>query len=457
MMMTSYLLLRNNKESGPYTLDALMELGLKAYDLIWVQGKSAAWRYPSEVEELKGIAPKVEEQPFDRFSKTQVEPKKEIAIESKVAETASIQSQHEKYLPKKSVFVTLPGQTRPTPVERPAPNPVSNIQQATSSMQHPASNIQHPTSVPAISVSENPAAAQIKYSQPLDEIKEMYVKTLQDRKQKIARKGFWLQNLKKAAALLFLVGIGVVAGLILKSKANNTHDGEAIVQNHLPATKSAMVDMENTDPVQQHVEVMSAPTGGYANKQDVSRRPPPSSLEQQPLDRSFTTIKPRKKQESLLLDDNSQSETILPESASVDPATGERTRKTRNAGSLTMSSIDNTPKKEKQEQRTNYSGQFTNKVALSSNDYKKVPFGGIRNLELTVTNNTRFTLDNVLVEVQYLKPSEEPLRTETIQFKGVGPNSTSTIRLPDTNRGIKVSYRILHIKSKQAEDGVADN
>ena len=62
-----YLLLRDNKQSGPYSLDELKVKGLKAYDLVWVEGRSAAWRYPSEIEELKAFAPVVEEQPFDRF------------------------------------------------------------------------------------------------------------------------------------------------------------------------------------------------------------------------------------------------------------------------------------------------------------------------------------------------------------------------------------------------------
>src|ERR1700743_1950585 len=64
-----YLLLRNNKQSGPYTFEELKTMGLKAYDLVWVDGKSAAWRYPSEITELSAFAPAVEEQPFDRFFK----------------------------------------------------------------------------------------------------------------------------------------------------------------------------------------------------------------------------------------------------------------------------------------------------------------------------------------------------------------------------------------------------
>lgn len=48
-----YRILRNNKEQGPYNLDELVQLKLRPYDLIWVEGKSACWRYPTEIEDLK--------------------------------------------------------------------------------------------------------------------------------------------------------------------------------------------------------------------------------------------------------------------------------------------------------------------------------------------------------------------------------------------------------------------
>ncbi|HLZ87730.1 MAG TPA: hypothetical protein VKQ52_10830, partial [Puia sp.] len=67
--MDMYLLLRNNKQSGPYSFEELKGMGLKAYDLVWLEGKSAAWRYPCEIDELSAFAPQVEEQPFDRFYK----------------------------------------------------------------------------------------------------------------------------------------------------------------------------------------------------------------------------------------------------------------------------------------------------------------------------------------------------------------------------------------------------
>lgn len=67
--MKQYRLLRNNKESGPFEFEDLIKTGLKPYDLLWVEGRSAGWRYPSEIEEFKPYAPAVEEQPYDRFYK----------------------------------------------------------------------------------------------------------------------------------------------------------------------------------------------------------------------------------------------------------------------------------------------------------------------------------------------------------------------------------------------------
>ena len=51
--MKYYRLLRNNKESGPFSSDDLISNGFKPYDLIWEEGKSAAWRYPSEIADFK--------------------------------------------------------------------------------------------------------------------------------------------------------------------------------------------------------------------------------------------------------------------------------------------------------------------------------------------------------------------------------------------------------------------
>ncbi len=52
-MQKVYLLLRNNKQSGPYSLEELIQSGIKPLDLIWIEGASTSWCYPAEVSDLK--------------------------------------------------------------------------------------------------------------------------------------------------------------------------------------------------------------------------------------------------------------------------------------------------------------------------------------------------------------------------------------------------------------------
>lgn len=432
--MANYLLLRNNKESGPYSVDDLMELGLKAYDLVWAQGKSAAWRYPSEIEELKPFAPIVEEQPYDRFYKKQSETKKEEAPKQEVVAVAP---EHEKYIPKKSVYVTMPGQKN-SPVK---------------------AAIKEDTYIPAvatvqqtITVSENPAASQIKYSQPLDDIKEMYVKTLQERKQKMARKSFWLQGLKKAAVILSLVAIGVISGFIIKSNGSKKQD---IAEKEKPSQPQqtiteplANTEDKNNTLQQDAPQVILPPSGGYVNKESQPVK------QDKPIELKKTSIdKPAGNSNKETLPKNSESEiktSIAARPVDIDPVTGERSRKVRDENS-NGSSNTNT------EKRSFTATAISSLVSVTSNEYQKVAFGGIRDLQLTITNDSKYILDNVIVELQYLKPSEQPMRTENIQFTSIGPKATSTKRIPDTNRGIKVVYRIINVKSRQMDDALAGN
>ncbi len=57
MSVSIYRLLRNNKEEGPLTAEELIGKQLKTYDLIWIDGRSAAWNYPGELPEFKKYAP----------------------------------------------------------------------------------------------------------------------------------------------------------------------------------------------------------------------------------------------------------------------------------------------------------------------------------------------------------------------------------------------------------------
>ncbi len=451
--MANYLLLRDNKESGPYTMDELLDFGLKPYDLVWVQGKSAAWRYPSEVEELKPYAPVVEEQPYDRFYKKDTEEKKQEVPQANKQNSYSpvpeedvpVMNEYSRYIPaekkeeikfkpKKSVFVTLPGQQQVTAKKN--SQPVQPIVQAT-------------TASPAITISESLVEAEIKYFQPLDEIKERYVKTLLERKDKKAKKGLIINWLKKAAVFGGLIVLGVLAGFVIKSKpgkedkvvqqllqasplVNNAGDASSpasIQQDENPAVKAPVEKVVNDDQLE--------PLQKIKESVRINEEQEPTTVR---IRKETMLIVPKEKEEG-------SARQFSQQPVETDPLTGERNRKVRNNNTVNST-------EEKAVMKPGKNGLY-DLVSVASNDYKRVAFGGIRNLYLTVTNNSKYELDNVIVELQYLKPSEEPLRTENIKFRSVAPNASATIRVPDTNRGIKVSYKIITIDSKQNSDAVA--
>jgi hypothetical protein len=451
--MASYLLLRDNKESGPFTMDDLLSFGLKPYDLVWIQGKSAAWRYPSEVDELKPFAPAVEEQPFDRFYKKNNEEKKEeltpvvneyprhtpvakedppvINEEYNRYIPAAKKEEEIKFVPKKSVFVTLPEHKQA---------------EAKKNIQPPIQEQEKAVTTPTISITENPAAAEIKYSQPLDEIKEMYVKTLLQRKDQKAKKGIVINLLKKVAVFGGLIVLGVLAGFIIKSKSGkgNKEVGQALQAS--PLVSNNQVNELVTGSVQENESVIDPSV--QKNQKD-EQEPSQKTGESTPTSNEPTTVRIRK--ETMLIVPKEREEfpsrQIEPQPSEIDPVTGERASKVRSNNSVRGVEEKAVMKPGK--------NSLHDLVSVASNDYKRVAFGGIRNLYLTVTNNSKYELDNVIVELQYLKPSEEPLRTENIKFKSIAPNASSTIRVPDTNRGIKVSYKIITIDSKQNSDSVA--
>ncbi len=492
--MISYLLLRSNRESGPYSLEELLGLGLKPYDLVWVKGKSAAWRYPSEIEELKPYAPSVEEQPFDRFYKKPVAAKamdiptiQESAPKTQeIGQTAQVELKpvpetvkpleesaylpkidkvtEPVYIPKKSVFVTMPGQqtVAVTPPEK-KPQPVVEKLKATpigvdddevASQFKYSQPAAEKLKVTPIALDDDEVASQVKYSQPLDEIKEMYVKTLQERKTKIARKSVMTIYARRAAVVIGLIGLGVLAGFIIKPKSNKE---KSVLQQvtALPANVATSNDVpeQSKDLVTDNTAVAQQDE----NSQPIVEKPRP-----------IESVIPGKRRASIL--DRPITSPQQPATVDADPekhgfeekqlfagaeknsVTGERTRSMRENGNTAVA--DNREKESIASKATGKSG-LEGQVAVTSNDYKRVAFGGIRDLRLTVTNNSKFELDNVIVELQYLKPSEQPLKTENVEFKFIGPNESSTIRIPDTNRGIKVAYKILSIGSKQARDGVA--
>ncbi|HVE62077.1 MAG TPA: hypothetical protein VNA26_09665, partial [Chitinophagaceae bacterium] len=102
-----YLLLRNNKETGPYAIDELAKLNLKPTDLIWVEGKSAGWRNPMEIDDLRFYLEDLSEQPAINAEYKQIYESETPVVVPVATESSNIKK------PSKSIFVSLPEGLQP--------------------------------------------------------------------------------------------------------------------------------------------------------------------------------------------------------------------------------------------------------------------------------------------------------------------------------------------------------
>ena len=435
-IMPSYLLLRSNKQSGPFSQEQLLQLGLKPYDLVWIEGKSAAWRYPSEVPELKDYAPTVEEQPYDRFYKKQADEPKEkeevttpahVHVKHEYEMQTEPELKYEQYMPKKSVSVILPKtellKSEPVKAKPELKEEPVFVPKQTSALVNSQTPVQ-------------PSEVETKYSQPLDEIKEMYVKQLQQRKHKTAQKKFIFQSLKKAAVFIAIIGCGVLIGFIIKPK--NSKNKNNIVNSKTKNVSPADAQVStNEETVQAKSDNSSLPEITKAKEQ-------PPKINSETIANEQLSV-PQEIHEKNAIEkkkvDEEKNEISTNQVMPVNTTTGDRNKKLRNDVESETNDYSVKP-------GINATGDILKSVSVKANNYKLKAFGGFQNLALTVSNESKFTLDNVLVELQYLKLNEQPVKVEHIRFQSIEPGGSLTIRVPENKRGAKLSYKIIKIEPK---------
>ena len=501
--MATYLLLRNNKQQGPLSLQHLIQLGLKPYDLVWVEGKSAAWRYPSEIPELKPYSVAVEEQPFDRFYKKQEEKpeeKKEAPViqfpeeikqeiiareepvrrgretvqeplrwqpvaEQKIPDIVfpddeqykqyqpQVEKKEEKSYPRKTVYVTMPVQ----PMHEPGQELKEEIkQEPVYKRQEPVFNLQS-SPAPITDPYEEPVSLNTKYSQPLDEIKEMYVKKLHERKKQSAQKKFFIAGLKKAAVIIGIISIGVLIGFAIKpkSKTDKLVANTSTIEEKTDAVQDEPVTDQTNENIQKGVATRTATdkTFGQAKSKKKVIQQPTVEEDYEPVETKPVILENKK---AVLPKQKPAGEKNEPDISEPSPgvdinaSTGERSKKTR-----TNTDSGNSQQDDEEESNSNSKADIRDMVSIKSNDYYVVAFGGIRNLQLTVLNDSKYVLDKVTVKVDYVRPNGATLKSDNISFKAVSPNGSSTIRMPDTNRGVKVYYKIVKVESKEFKNDMA--
>jgi hypothetical protein len=432
--MTNYLLLRDNKQSGPYTFDELKEKGLRAYDLVWVEGKSAAWRYPCEIQELSPFAPKVEEQPFDRFYKKPAQnsvdpsvpratPNGTVAATILTGDTSSSASPG-----KRIIYVTLPA-GRTAPLVAPAPREAKEPRKEVAIKEMEVKETELAVMTPSVGTVED---VPPRYNEEWKTSVETMPRA--GRRNRSFRLG---QTLMVGLTVMALLIAGIFIGLSLNKNSVGIikHFSIGSAKDKPPVTSpSQPLAVNSTVPSTAASSAKDKPTDKDSMVSTASSKAAPASVSSSPVTSPRTSSRPK------IL--SAGQKTLVTAPAPVDSslqAVPAAHRETTHRADIAADKVD------KDAIRDNLS----NLVSIGASGYTVGTFGGISNVQLTVSNHSIYSLDLVVVEVQYIQANKKVFKTENLYFRGIAPGAALMQEAPKSSRGIKVQYKITLVNSKE--------
>ena len=94
-----------------------------------------------------------------------------------------------------------------------------------------------------------------------------------------------------------------------------------------------------------------------------------------------------------------------------------------------------------------YRNNWRNFISAEHGQFSVGVFGGVSELSITVYNQTDKAIDEVQVQVNYLRSSGASAGTQIVSATNIGPNSSKTVSAPDGG-GSNVSEEVISITAK---------
>jgi len=92
---------------------------------------------------------------------------------------------------------------------------------------------------------------------------------------------------------------------------------------------------------------------------------------------------------------------------------------------------------------------ITQKVTYDYNDF----FGGIDNVKVTVSNNSDFKMNEVTVQLSYIKKNGELYETQNVTIFNIPAHERKTVSGPESKRGTSMGSKITSVQSDELDEG----
>lgn len=463
-MQRVYLLLRNNKQTGPHSFDELVQMGLKNSDLVWIEGKSFGWSYPSEIEALKPYIPESEITAGENTHQELIERQTEIGSEF---------PEHKINLPseiaaRKNIHVSLPAKSLQVQKE-------DNIQET---LEKKAEELRKR----AQAYSPTPASLadsfmETKYNRSLDEVEENFTSWVYQQKTsktKIASTKKLVGALS-AFALVAIVFFSVKFFFTPGDKKNEVaasshHERSeeikpAKVQNldsqTTPVNTPEQASNKSQDAPEAIARVAAPPVSATAVK--VKKSLSASGVVSQekvspPIEDKVEIQSPENKKEDAVATPVKKDKKTFGEK--IDGLFDKlKTKKAGNKVDETVKSLPNTDSERSAEHREEASTEavvdLSEFTELTSNLKSSSWMMGIKGLKITLKNKSSQSIQRASAEVRYFNEQNEILDKKTIQFTHIAPKKSIAVSAPDNRLADHIEFHLISATGK--EDGYANH
>ena len=405
--MPGYLLLRDNKESGPHTVEEMIAKQLKQHDLIWVEGRSAAWRYPEELEEFKKyvtVTPVVaaekakpaaiSEMYQHPAAKKPAVPDQNTYVPSSNTSKNDIPASRERVA--KYISVIFPNTVKQVPDKRQTETPPVATEKSTSAKKEKI-------------IGDDEAAPMFSsgsFSSKFPE-RSLQAPVKEDKSFILAKNLIW-----GVAILLGGVVLGLSLDNIFTTKPGVISSAEpAAKKNIVPVTTEEKPDLNTNTDVNNTGFVTKATEPEEAIAKPIKKKPV------------------QKISDATLTDD----------------ASAQKTNSVVDIPAINPTAVKNDAvNAEKESTKTN----IRSLLSITNSKFKIGAFGGITDLQISLTNNSHYPVDVIAVDVQYILANKKVFKTETLYFRDLRPGVTVMQEAPKSSRGVKVEYVISSVNSK---------
>ena len=465
-MQKVYLLLRDNKQSGPYSLEEILQLGLRPFDLIWVEGRSAGWSYPSEITALKPYVPE---------APASVQPKSTESTPSTPptytpADTATASTPKEITSPR-SVFISMPGKGGQAPKkEEPAKEapPASDWDRRLEEVRQRAQ-----TYTPPQEAEKDAPSLNTNYARSLDEVEEEYTSWVyqQKAKKKPAFSG------RQAAALA--IGILLLGGGYLVYSSGEkvprqeekplvtlpqerpeesfpesgsegstvAYEAPAPLQEHsVPATNSQKQEKKVSKPLTTGVMAQRGTTEPVAPTQGpVARQPVTDDLPAtEPLEEESVASAPEPKKKTLA----DKIDGFIEKIASKGPGKPQKEEAEEMPRTVPSEGERRSTRRGEEGAAAPNPAELARQVDVVANNSDNWMMG-IKDLKLTVRNNNAVPIRSATIEVAYYSESDNLLEKKTVKVSNIPARGRKTVAAPDQRLADHVELKVVSVTADE--------